>query len=163
MEMVYLLIGGNIGDRVDYINKTSLLLKKYVGQIVKRSALYETDAWGFDSAPFLNQVLVVETKLQPEEVLREAHAVEEKMGRKRFSDDSYHPRTMDVDILFYANKIISLPHLTIPHPRIAQRRFVLEPLNEIAASLIHPVTCKSVTKMLDECIDKGCVRRYTEI
>jgi 2-amino-4-hydroxy-6-hydroxymethyldihydropteridine diphosphokinase len=152
MNNVYLLIGGNMGDRPKNLSESTSWIEKEVGAIVKKSSIYETAAWGVTEQPsFLNQVLFVSTKLPPEDVLKTILSIEEKMGRKRV--EKMGPRTIDIDILFYNNEIISLPNLSIPHPHIANRRFVLEPLAEIAPSFVHPVLQKNVAELLKVCPD----------
>jgi 2-amino-4-hydroxy-6-hydroxymethyldihydropteridine diphosphokinase len=152
MNNVYLLIGGNMGDRLENLKTCTTHIQQEVGLITKTSSIYETAAWGVTDQPsFLNQVLVVSTHLRAEEVLKTVLAIEENMGRKRLQ--KMGPRTIDIDILFYNNDIISLPNLIIPHPHIDSRRFVLEPLAEIAASFVHPVLHKSIAELLKACPD----------
>jgi 2-amino-4-hydroxy-6-hydroxymethyldihydropteridine diphosphokinase len=152
MNNVYLLIGGNMGNRPKNLSESTSWLEKEVGAIVKKSSIYETAAWGVTEQPsFLNQVLFVSTKLPPEDVLKTILSIEEKMGRKRV--EKMGPRTIDIDILFYNDEIISLPNLSVPHPHIANRRFVLEPLAEIAPAFVHPVLKKNVAGLLKDCPD----------
>jgi 2-amino-4-hydroxy-6-hydroxymethyldihydropteridine diphosphokinase len=152
MNNVYLLIGGNMGDRLKNLSESTNCVEKEVGAIVKKSSIYETAAWGVTDQPsFLNQVLFVSTKLSAEDVLKTILSIEEKMGRKRV--EKMGPRTIDIDILFYNDEIISLPNLSIPHPHIANRRFVLEPLAEIAPAFVHPVLQKNITELLNDCPD----------
>jgi 2-amino-4-hydroxy-6-hydroxymethyldihydropteridine diphosphokinase len=152
MNNVYLLIGGNMGDRLKNLSESTGWIEKEVGAIVKKSSIYETAAWGVTDQPsFLNQVLFVSTKLSAEDVLKTILPIEEKMGRKRV--EKMGPRTIDIDILFYNNEITSLPNLSIPHPHIANRRFVLEPLAEIAPAFVHPVLQKNVAELLNDCPD----------
>jgi 2-amino-4-hydroxy-6-hydroxymethyldihydropteridine diphosphokinase len=152
MNNVYLLIGGNMGDRLKNLSESTGWIEKEVGTIVKKSSIYKTAAWGVTDQPsFLNQVLFVSTKLSAEDVLKTILSIEEKMGRKRV--EKMGPRTIDIDILFYNDEIISLPNLSVPHAHIANRRFVLEPLAEIAPSFVHPVLQKNVAEVLKDCPD----------
>jgi 2-amino-4-hydroxy-6-hydroxymethyldihydropteridine diphosphokinase len=152
MNNVYLLIGGNMGDRLKNLSESTNYIEKEVGAILKKSSIYETAAWGVTDQPsFLNQVLFVSTKLSAEDVLKTILSIEEKMGRKRV--EKMGPRTIDIDILFYNDEIISLPNLSVPHPHIANRRFVLAPLAEIAPVLFHPVLQKNITELLKVCPD----------
>jgi 2-amino-4-hydroxy-6-hydroxymethyldihydropteridine diphosphokinase len=152
MNNVYLLIGGNMGDRLKNLSESTKCIEKEVGAILKKSSIYETAAWGVTDQPsFLNQVLFVSTKLSAEDVLKTILSIEEKMGRKRV--EKMGPRTIDIDILFYNDEIISLPNLSVPHPHIANRRFVLAPLAEIAPVLFHPVLQKNITELLKVCPD----------
>ncbi len=153
MNTVYLMTGGNIGDRLQYLNNASVEIERLAGKIVAKSSIYETEAWGYiNQQPFLNQVLKIETELQPSKLLQTLLEIELQSGRER--KIKMGPRTIDIDILFYNNEIITTPTLTIPHSQIQNRRFVLTPLNEIAANLIHPVLQKNIAELLNECMDK---------
>ncbi len=158
MHLVYVLLGGNIGDKVKIFCETTAKIEKGIGKVLARSSFYETEAWGFDSEPFLNQALLLETTLSPVDVLHEAQKIETEMGRVRKSEN-YEARPMDIDLLFYDNLQMETPELTLPHPRMAQRRFVLEPLAEIAADKKHPETGLTVNQMLVDCPDRLRVQR----
>ena len=123
-----------------------------IGKSTKLSSIYDTEPWGFESEPFWNQVLVIETMLLPFEILNLTQAIETKMGRVR-SSGYYESRPMDIDLLFYDDLILNTPRLTLPHPKIAERRFVLEPLNEIAPLKHHSVTGYTISEMLRMCND----------
>lgn len=152
MNEAFLLTGGNTGNRKSHLLKAKQQIEKRCGSILQESSFYETAAWGKeDQDAFLNQVLKIETSLDASSLLRNLLAIEEEMGRKR--ETKYGPRNIDIDILFFNNDIISLPGLTIPHPQMQHRRFVLEPLNEIAPGKIHPVSKKTVSQLLAQCTD----------
>jgi len=158
MNKAYLLTGGNEGDRFLNMQQARTNIEHICGQLLLVSSLYETAPWGnADQADFLNQVLLVETKLSPQELLRSIFFIEEKGGRKRTVKNA--PRTIDIDILFYNHLVLEEPGLTIPHPRIADRRFVLEPLNEISPDYLHPVLGKSIRQLLEECTDELAVKK----
>ena len=145
-----LSIGGNLGNRVENISRSIDYIERRIGKIVRRSSIYESEAWGFESEHrFLNMVVVVETLLPPESLLQKAHAIENVLLRQR-TGTGYTSRTMDIDILFFNNEIINTPTLTIPHPRLHERRFVLLPLHEILPDMVHPVFQKSVGELLKE-------------
>ncbi len=156
---VYLCIGGNEGDREANLEETLDFLDFNFGDLMKTSSVYESEAWGMENAePFLNQVVRIESELTPEGILQEIAELEEYYGRER-KTGKYLPREMDVDILFYDTEIIETEKLQVPHPRLHLRRFVLEPLNEIASGFIHPTLKKTVAELLKECEDKSLVKK----
>lgn len=154
MTKVYLLLGGNLGDKEKIFSEARINLHNLIGEITAQSAVYETEPWGFESTDlFWNQVLEIVTSLSPEEVLRKTQQTELELGRIRKSNQ-YDSRIVDIDILFYGEEIVELPTLIIPHPRIQERKFVLIPLNEIAPDLKHPVFQKTISQLLSECADE---------
>lgn len=153
----YLLIGGNIGDRVANLAKARESIGLRCGRIKRCSAVYETAAWGIEDQPaFLNQVLELETVLPPGGLLRTVLEVEASMGRRRELRNG--PRTIDIDILLYGDRVVAEQDLHIPHPRLADRRFALTPLAELAPGLTHPCTGMSIRRMLEACADRLPVR-----
>ncbi|MFA8300039.1 MAG: 2-amino-4-hydroxy-6-hydroxymethyldihydropteridine diphosphokinase [Hyphomicrobiales bacterium] len=160
MALAYLLIGGNQGNREQFMNMAVDMIKEY-GEIQKLSSIYETKAWGFTTEQsFLNQVIALSTSLSPYLLLEVAQKIEHELGRIRKSQQ-YSSRTMDVDILFYDDIISEDPKLTLPHPRLHLRKFTLIPLNEIAPKLIHPKFKKDIELILNECDDDLDVKLYT--
>ena len=154
MVKIYLLLGGNLGDKKLVFEKATKFLKENVGAILQQSHIYETEPWGFESSDvFWNQVLELVTSLSPEEVLRQTQHIELELGRVR-KERKYDSRIIDIDILFYGEEIIQLPNLEIPHPRIQERKFALVPLNEIAPKLKHPILQKNIDQLLAECTDQ---------
>lgn len=159
MSEAFLLTGGNIGDRFNYLLKAKKEIEKRCGRILQLSSLYETEAWGKeDQNSFLNQVLKIETDLSAENLLKTILQIEEDLGRKR--KEKYGPRIIDIDILFFNEEVIDMDGLKIPHPQMQNRRFVLAPLNEIAAKKIHPVFCKTISQLLAECADVLKVNKF---
>lgn len=132
-----------------------------VGEVTRATALYETAPWGGIEQPaFLNQVLEVDTALAPEGVLRLALELEHEAGRIRY--ERWGARHLDIDILYFGQKIMDSPRLTVPHPRLHERRFTLVPLTEIAPNFVHPVLKKTNTELLESCIDQEIVTLYEE-
>jgi len=158
----YLGIGTNLGDRKNNLNEALALIEEHIGSIVKSSAIYETEPWGFQSRDyFLNMVMEVETKLRPSGLLGRILMVEANMGRLR-DEKGYSSRIIDIDILFYGNMKFEKKTLVIPHPRLHERRFVLVPLCDLVPDLVHPVLGKTVKTLLKECTDKNRVKKYKD-
>lgn len=153
MSEVSILLGGNQGDKRKIFSETRKLINENIGKIVSVSSLYESEPWGFVSDLFWNQALIVSSTLLPEEVLTRAQDIENKMGRKRLSDN-YEARPIDIDLMFYDDLQINSPRLIIPHPLIGQRHFMLVPLAEIIPEKTHPVTGLTIKEMLRLCPDK---------
>lgn len=152
MKAAYLLIGGNIGDRLAFMAAAKEKMKQKGIELIKQSAIYQTAAWGITVQPsFLNQVLEIATYLNPEELLSELLSIEQELGRIRSEKNG--ARTIDIDILYFEHELIERPGLTIPHERISIRRFVLVPLSELIPDFIDPKTNKSIVEMLNDCPD----------
>jgi 2-amino-4-hydroxy-6-hydroxymethyldihydropteridine diphosphokinase len=152
MNKAYLLIGGNVGDTIKTFHEVRELLNIQAGSVVEKSSLYETAPWGKpDQQNFLNQALLILTRLDPRGLIKKILEIEEISGRQRF--EKYGPRIIDIDILFFNNSIIDDPEIRIPHPEIQNRRFALVPLAEIAPDLYHPVLKKTITELLSDCPD----------
>lgn len=157
MNKSYLLLGSNEGNRLDWFKKAMQQIEQTVGKVVAKSSLYETAAWGLEEQPdFLNMAICVETALSAQQLLVAIQKVELNLGRQRIL--KWGQRTLDIDILFYNHDIINDPQLTIPHPLLQERRFVLAPLHDIAASFIHPILNKSIAQLLQSCPDTLPVR-----
>lgn len=138
MATLYLSLGTNLGDRQSNLATAISLIGEKVGTVQAKSSIIETEPWGFESSNrFLNMVIKVETNLQPHEVLHVTQEIELRLGRsKKTVDGEYHDRLIDIDILIYDNLVMDTPELRIPHPFMYQRKFVTEPLAEIAPDLI---------------------------
>ena len=159
MIKVFLSLGSNLGNKWTNLQKAINEIDENIGSVIIQSGIYETEAWGFESKDhFLNQVIVVMTELEPLELIDCCLDIEKTMGRKRNDYRKYVSRIIDIDILFYGEEILKEENLQIPHPLIQKRRFILEPMNEIAPDLIHPLLGKSISVLREECTDTGQVK-----
>ena len=133
---LYLSLGSNLGDRAEMLHRAIALIQERVGAVQRVSSFIETEPWGFESEhPFLNAALMVRTKLSPIECLEATQQIERELGRKRKSRNGvYHDRPIDIDLLMYDDLTLSTPKLTLPHPRMQERDFVMIPLREILPS-----------------------------
>jgi len=146
MSTIFLSLGANVGDRASNLEKARSLIDEKFG-ILKASLVYETEPWGgVMQGPFLNQVVQIYTSLSPRELLKTIKDFESEIGRKKTV--KWGPRVIDIDILFYGDLVIDEPDLVIPHKFLHERRFVLEPLNEIAPDFMHPVLGKKISEIL---------------
>lgn len=152
MSVAYLSLGSNLGDRLRLIQEAVAALTVEAGPVTALSSFYETEPWGFSSPHrFLNIALALETTLSPRELLDVARRIEQKLGRTRKSSDGgYSDRTIDIDLLMVDDAVVDTPELSLPHPRLHLRRFVLEPLCEIAPSLYHPILKKTIAQLFSE-------------
>lgn len=156
-----ILIGSNQGQRELTINQSIKMLAERCGEVFLLSSLYETEPWGFIAEQnFLNQVVALDTKMNPYDLLRELLMIEKELGRKRHDVEGYESRPIDLDILYYDDMIINDNDLILPHPRLHKRRFALMPLCDIAADFIHPVFKRSNRELLNECEDISEVKLY---
>jgi 2-amino-4-hydroxy-6-hydroxymethyldihydropteridine diphosphokinase len=161
MNKAYLLIGGNTGDRLSYLTTATNLIAEQIGRITKRSAVYETSAWGditTKQSAFLNQALYLSTTLRPKQILNFALDIEKQMGRKRGEKNA--DRIIDIDIIFINEDIIRGKGFQVPHSLMQDRKFVLTPLVEIAPNYVHPIYEKTLETLLSECADTLNVEIY---
>ncbi len=160
MNIVFLGIGANLGERFTSLKNAFSEIEEHIGSVLRFSSVYETDPWGFETSDrFLNMVVEAETQLTPSGVLGAILVIEANLGRIR-NEKQYSSRVIDIDILFYNDLIIDTKILKIPHPLMHERKFVLVPLCEIAPDLVHPVLKKSSYELLQLCKDKSEVKRY---
>ena len=158
MTQLFLSLGGNLGNTREIFEGAYPLIEKKIGKISVYSSIYQTEAWGpIPQADFLNQVLLVNTSLKAEACLAEMLEIEREFGRER--KERWGPRTLDVDILYYGDQVIAESDLSIPHPRIAERKFILTPLAEIAPTFSDPASRKTMVTLLADCTDKSQVNR----
>ena len=160
MERVFLLLGSNLGKREEILWSAQLRLSEKIGSLKAVSSFFETAPWGdINQADFINQVLEYEVNCTANELLRSILDIERLLGRIRNPTARFGARTIDIDILYFGNLILDSAELTIPHPRIQERRFVLEPMVEIAADFSHPVFNLSQQEMLAKCQDPLSVKK----
>ena len=151
LQMVYLLLGSNLGNRKEILDKAIKLLNQKVGIIISQSKDYETAPWGVTDQPdFLNLVVSIQTRLKPLQILEITQSIENQLGRIR--KEKWGARLIDIDILFYGNEIIDEPNLKIPHPLLQERDFALSPLEEIAPDFVHPVLGKTILELREKLI-----------
>jgi 2-amino-4-hydroxy-6-hydroxymethyldihydropteridine diphosphokinase len=157
--IVSILLGGNLGNRQAYLNFGKFLINRDLGSIIKESKIYETEAWGGKSdKAYLNQLVDIDFKGNPKELMLALLQIELKAGRKRW--EKWGNRTLDIDILFWGDNIINEENLIIPHPALHNRKFALLPLMEWKAEFVHPVLQKKISYLLDICTDNLDVQIY---
>ncbi len=161
MNYAYLITGGNLGNRMENLKNALVQINVLAGRILKTSSVYQTAAWGLHNQPdFLNQALLIETLQPAPDLLETILQIEKNLGRIRHQ--KFGSRTIDIDILFYNHDVIDISHLSIPHPQLPYRRFVLAPLAEIAPHYQHPVLLQSVAELLIACPDPLNVKKFSE-
>lgn len=161
MALAFIALGSNVGDRDAHLSYARAELEE-LGALEAVSSIYETEPVGGPSqGPYLNQVVALDTAAEPEALLRALLALERDRGRDREIETPNGPRTLDLDLLFYDGRAIRTRALTVPHPRLHERRFVLAPLAEIAPDHVHPTLLRSVRALLAACADGAKVERWT--
>lgn len=160
MNNIFLCLGSNLGHREENIRHALIELEEARVRIVKASSLYETEPVLYvEQDSFVNLVISCITNISPRQLLHTLKKIERKLGRTK--SFRYGPRIIDIDILFYGDKIVELQNLSIPHRGIADRKFVLVPLNEIAPTFIHPLLNMTITELLAECKDQSSVLKLS--
>lgn len=147
LQTTYISIGSNVGDKREHLQKAVHKLSTEIGRILKISAIYETPSWGFDGGDFYNACLCLSTELAPAEVMTKILEIEVSLGRVRNDQKGYQDRIIDIDIIFYENEIIATDLVKLPHPLAHERKFVMEPLCDIAPSKIHPTYKKTISQL----------------
>jgi len=159
MNEVYLQLGSNIGDRLDNLDQSIKIITERIGNVLEKSSVYESTPWGVENQRnFLNQVIFVKSNFDPYTILDLVLQIEKDMGRIRI--EKWGERIIDIDILFIDDLIIESENLCVPHEFIAKRKFVLQPMCEIAPGFIHPKLNKTISQLLEECIDDEKVNVY---
>jgi 2-amino-4-hydroxy-6-hydroxymethyldihydropteridine diphosphokinase len=152
LQTTYLLLGSNLGNSEEILEKAMLAIESQIGKIILRSKFYETAPWGVVNQPnYLNIAIAVDTYLQDVELLKQTQNIEEMLGRVR--KEKWGARLIDIDIIFYGNEIVEKPDLIIPHPLMQERNFVLVPFQEITPDFVHPVFKKSIQTLYNTCED----------
>lgn len=158
---IYLLLGTNLGSRLQNLREAKRQINIQIGKVVKESFIYETEPWGVSDQPqYLNEVVEISTSLKPTEILRRVLLIEKGLGRIR--QEKWGARIVDIDLLFYNDETINTTALQVPHPRLHERNFTLIPLAEIAPDFIHPVFQKSIQALLEESTDQLVVSKFSE-
>lgn len=158
IKKVYIALGSNKGNKLQNLQSAVDLIFTKIGTIQRLSKVYETAAMGFDGDDFFNACIRVETELKPKKLLKQLQLIEKRLGRKKSSYIGYESREIDLDILFYEDEIISEKELMIPHPEMHKRKFVLQPLADIAKDFDHPELNKKVLILLEECADNSKIK-----
>ncbi len=162
-ERVFLGLGSNLGDRLRYLQRALAALEREGVRVVQASSVYESEAHTMvaETQPdFLNAVVEVASVPEPLALLQSVLRIEADAGRSRLQEQRWGPRTLDIDILLFGGRVIQAPELQVPHPRLAERRFVLEPLAEIASEVFVPAPFSmTVSALLGRCTDAGAIRR----
>ena len=161
MENCYVLFGSNLGDKEALFEQACTFINDRCGRVVQVSSAYESEPWGFEAEEwFLNRLIVVETSLLPDELMRQLLAIESALGRvRRHNAQGYASRPVDLDILYYGEQIVSTDWVIAPHPRLHLRRFALLPLCELIPDFMHPILGLTQTELLERCNDPLVVRK----
>ena len=159
---VYLSLGSNLENKIVQLQESINLISKMVGHVQKIASVYKTPAWGFEGPDFYNTCIVVNTKLNPEKLLETLRCIEQKLGRHQKTTDQYESRKIDIDIIYFDNEIIFQKELIVPHPKMKERKFVLAPLQEIAATFLDPIEKVSVDNLYKNTIDTSTIEKVSE-
>ena len=160
-RLTYLSLGSNQGDKLKTLQKAIHDIAENIGAIQKISSVYKTSSWGYEGEDFYNICISVSTYLQPEKLLKKLLGIENKYGRERKKTNGYSDRKIDIDILLFDNEIIFSKEVTIPHPRMLERKFVLVPLVEIAKNTLHPIEKKQLVSCLNNCSDASLIEKIS--
>lgn len=158
----YIALGSNQGEKMDWLKKAVYEVYKAIGDVTRVSKVYKTPAWGFEGDDFLNAVIEVNTRFSAEVTLEKLLTIELQLGRIRVENKGYQARTIDLDILFYGNETIVSERLTVPHPKLIERSFVLNPLADLVPNLIHPTLNKSVSELINNCKDTSPIEAISD-
>lgn len=157
----HILLGTNLGNREQHLEDAIRLISQRIGRISRKSPIYETQSWGYCDNDYLNQIICCDTELPADMLLKATSKIETELGRIR-NLQGYEARTIDIDILLYGSEVADSPTLTIPHPRMQDRKFVLIPMCDIDADIVHPVIGKTMNELLQQCTDSCRVKPYNQ-
>tara|TARA_R110002050_G_scaffold179118_3_gene312429 strand:+ start:72386 stop:73531 length:1146 start_codon:yes stop_codon:yes gene_type:complete len=153
-KTIYLSLGSNLGNKLYNLQSAIFKISENISTLDAISNVYESASWGFESDDFLNICVALQTNIAPDKLLQKIHVIEESLGRFRNKSEGYLPRNIDIDILYFGEDVISTKELTIPHPSLQLRQFVLKPLSDIAPQFYHPILNKDTRNMIQMCKDK---------
>ncbi|UWX55552.1 2-amino-4-hydroxy-6-hydroxymethyldihydropteridine diphosphokinase [Maribacter litopenaei] len=158
-QTLYLSIGSNLGQKRNNLQKAIFLIGERIGEVTAVSSVYNAPSWGFESDDFYNACLEVKTKFTPHEALERLLVIEQSLGRKRGTEIGYQSRSIDIDVIYYGYEVMDTAHLTLPHPKMIERKFVLKPLADIAPQFYHPIVNKDTRNLLQETRDKSDITK----
>lgn len=162
LHKVIFLLGSNLGDKEGQLSKARKLISRDLGEIKKSSGIYETEPWGKEDQPwYLNQAISVMTSLDLNDLFSKLQSMEKELGRNRSEEIKWGPRPIDIDVLFFDEKVIQEEKIMIPHPHIPDRNFVLVPLSEIEGDFEHPIIKKTIKEIAGNCTDNLKVNPYS--
>ncbi len=162
-KTLYIALGSNQGDRLEYLRQAILEIHLKIGQIIDISGVYETPAWGFEGNAFLNACVAVNSRFSPQEIMSSLLQIESRLGRERKEGAGYQNRTIDLDMILYEQEVIDTGFLRLPHPEMQNRKFVLMPLADVAGEVKHPVLGLKIKELLQATRDTSEISRISEM
>lgn len=162
MARAGLVIGSNLDDRLSYMKRAQSSLEVHVGKLIGKSSVYVSPPWGYNSSnEYYNQVLLFDTSLTADHLLHFCLRIEKLLGRVRTEKQGYADRTIDIDIMFLGEEVIDTKDLTLPHPRMHERKFCLLPLFEVNPDWVHPSMSKGLVELIESCSDESSISRLS--
>ncbi|WP_405247387.1 2-amino-4-hydroxy-6-hydroxymethyldihydropteridine diphosphokinase [Cellulophaga sp. Asnod2-G02] len=158
-KIIYLSLGSNLGNKLYNLQSAIFKISEDISAVATISNVYESPSWGFESEDFYNCCIAIQSNMLPELMLQKIHVIEKSLGRVRNNTEGYAARSIDIDILYYDYDIINSGTLTLPHPALQDRKFVLKPLSDIAPQFYHPIFNKDTRNMIQMCRDKSTVTK----
>ncbi len=158
-KKAYLSIGSNLGKKLQNLQRAIFLIEEKIGIVSAVSKVYQSESWGFKADDFLNACLIVESPITPLELLDKILLIEKELGRERSNKNGYQSRSIDIDIIYFEKEIIENEQLTLPHPKLQERLFVLRPLADVAPQFYHPILNKDSRNLIQQCRDKSALKK----